>query len=145
MSSRKQVKSQKSSASLKAGKKKLPEIIEVEMKKARNKRGSLVYVQSEVVEPKENPTTNNNTPGPSSTQIPCISNSPSKRMRNDSVGADYGQDNMEDATAYRSKKPKRSTKVTYFYILLSCSIELSLYFSHKMTTFANSYLLGRNT
>jgi hypothetical protein len=144
MSSRKQVKSQKSSASLKAGKKKLPEIIEVEIKEVRNKRGSRVYVQN-IVNPKEKPTTNNNTPGPSNTQIPYISNSPSKRMRNDSVGADYGQDNMEDATAYRSKKPKRSTKVTYFYILLSCSIELSLYFSHKMTTFANSYLLGRNT
>jgi hypothetical protein len=70
MSSRKAPLAHKSSSSLKSRKKKLPEIVEVEMKEVQNKRESRVYVEKEITKKvastiPDTTSTPGPTPGPS--------------------------------------------------------------------------------
>src|ERR1700677_1349168 len=121
MSSCKAPLARKSSSSLKSRKKKLPEIVKVEMKEVQNKRGSCTPDTTSTPGP---------TPGPSG---------PFKRMRDDSVGADDGHGDNNDPPVHRVKKPKRLTKVSHSESFGLTTIHNCHDFRVKMITYANFY------
>jgi len=138
MSSRKAPLTRKSSSSLKSRKKKLPGIIEVEMKEVRNKRGSQVYVKKKATK-KMASTTPDTTSTPGPTPGPS---GPFKRMRDDSVGADDGHGDNDDPPVHRVKKPKRSTKVSHSESFGLTMVHNCHDFRLKMITYANFYPRG---